>query len=487
MSASNVPSFKVADISLSFAPKSNVLLNYTTECESKQFIVTLTPPGNLGPQISAWNCDQTYYTASVMVTATTGDTGETSVHFDEDTFRSTRVSMKDDVLNLTAFERTFLGSDWNKYTYSDSVSISATRPKTGGPANLLAATYDFNLASILSNQSIPEIASKIKQRFFGEAVLAAINQNPSVTTNVATILTPRRRILVVEAAAILLEAVLSIQLILLVLLLFSTRPARRPLELSHDPSVTNSVALMVMNSEPKALVTKRSSEFNDDTQRFVMKDSQLHLRSIDQVELLPQKLSKQKQYQKLTWILSKVGLALLIVLLLMLMVAIGVLYHYAQLQQLHQKAFVYQTSIRIGERSYGSLAPYSVVPTLIAVGIGLWWGVIDTTFRRIQPFVSMAKRAVPQSSGVALSYASSYLLWASVKALLRRHWLLAIVCSGTFLSQICTYIYPPQFTQTLIFQSLSQCLLCGLSNLLTLFHILSSLNHFRCDRSRSSL
>jgi hypothetical protein len=83
----------------------------------------------------------------------------------------------------------------------------------------------------------------------------------------------------------------------------------------------------------------------------------------------------------------------------------------------------------------GSFAPFSILPTLFAVALGLWWDGIDKNFRILQPFVSMSRAPTKGSKGIYLSYQSSYWLWACAKAASNKHWLLTITTLGTFLSQ----------------------------------------------------
>lgn len=42
--------------------------------------------------------------------------------------------------------------------------------------------------------------------------------------------------------------------------------------------------------------------------------------------------------------------------------------------------------------------------------------------------------------GAAVSYQSSYWLWASAKAAKNKHWLLSLVTFGTVVAQACKYL-----------------------------------------------
>jgi hypothetical protein len=115
-------------------------------------------------------------------------------------------------------------------------------------------------------------------------------------------------------------------------------------------------------------------------------------------------------------------------------VAIIVLNRFANRSRLYQSVFTHQTNMALLGR-LGSFAPFSILPTLFAVVLGLWWDGIDNTFRNLQPFVSMSRAPTKASKGIYLSYQSSYWLWASVKAASNKHWLLTITTLGTFLCQ----------------------------------------------------
>ena len=104
---------------------------------------------------------------------------------------------------------------------------------------------------------------------------------------------------------------------------------------------------------------------------------------------------------------------------------------------LHQSAFIYQTTVTFDGNSLVGLAPYSIVPTIFAVAVKLWWGALEENFKRLQPYVMMAREPTKASRGVALSYINSPQIFALGKALSRGHWLLALVCLGAFWTEIC--------------------------------------------------
>lgn len=122
------------------------------------------------------------------------------------------------------------------------------------------------------------------------------------------------------------------------------------------------------------------------------------------------------------------------------MAGIITLFVKAQQAALYQTIFVYQKTFSIGGSVTADLAPYSVLPTLLAVIVKLWWGALDCTFRRLQPYVSMARRPTKAPEGLTLSYIDSVMLWASWKAFKNSHWLLALITMGAFFTEVCKYM-----------------------------------------------
>jgi hypothetical protein len=120
--------------------------------------------------------------------------------------------------------------------------------------------------------------------------------------------------------------------------------------------------------------------------------------------------------------------------LVSLTVAILVLFHFSNYDKLYRTAFVYKATVRILQSA--TFAPYSIIPTFLAIGVSLWWQIIDKTFRRLQPYLAMSKQPVYIKHSSALSYQSSYLAWAAVKATMHRHWLLAVITIGSTICQI---------------------------------------------------
>jgi len=130
-------------------------------------------------------------------------------------------------------------------------------------------------------------------------------------------------------------------------------------------------------------------------------------------------------------------LALLLLLLTSLVIGLAVIFSKFRTSGLYQSFLVSGVNIKVDSKSLESLAPYSIIPTLIAVCVKLWWSSVDETFRRLQPYISMAQDQTQSTKATTLSYLNSPLGWAAGKAARHRHWLLTIVAVGAVLSEIC--------------------------------------------------
>lgn len=135
-------------------------------------------------------------------------------------------------------------------------------------------------------------------------------------------------------------------------------------------------------------------------------------------------------------------LALFTISLVAILVTLGILFHTFFNSGISSRPFSSNPSNNNDNSALVAVAPYSIIPTLIAVGIKLWWDPIENTFRTLQPYVSMAQWPTPPSKGTELSYFISPVLWVIGKATMNRHFFLASITLGGLLSQIRTYFVP---------------------------------------------
>ena len=427
--------------------------------EGESFSKNLTAGGQV--------CSTSLYSAKVSVTAASSAQGASSLTFSTDEYEKIKAPIPSSVMNLSSFQGLFLNQQWTSKIYHMD---SKTYPDSSGPLIVLETMYNSDMEAMIQDSNIVDQAIRVKQRFLGEVLLSTFQTVGSSEGSLAsgTITRNQRRIMVSEGVAIGLASLLCISALLTLYIWYATRLPRRQLHLHEDPSTLAAVARLVYRGSEVSTAFQgldQASEGQIATQLQtwtckIQDNSLIALLSSsrtpnDQSELPDLKVYKQglsnhvqqetgtdkRADKKKSWkpfVLRRIyGLAL-IAFLLVLLVAIAVLYGLSNGPGLYEKAFVYQTQISLWRGSSTTIAPYSIVPTLVAVGVSLWWGSLDDSFRRLQPYISMAKRPTANPAGASLSYGGSYLLWAVSKALTKRHWLLALVCTGTCLSQVCT-------------------------------------------------
>ncbi|KAL5316511.1 hypothetical protein ACEPPN_015559 [Leptodophora sp. 'Broadleaf-Isolate-01'] len=428
-----------------FAIDEQVLLNHTALCEPGEVLITIpNDPSNSAFETAGKLCRPSYFEAKLPVTVSISS-DSTAFDFDQKAFERERLPIDNDKINITAFHEAFFSSDWNDYLREPT---SDSRPDSGGPANLLAATYDFKLAGMMNDTDFSARAGKIKQYSFGQALQSALQDSSAVSPVEGDIIVRQRRIVVATAVAFTLEVVLALATLLLLMAFWTSRRSRRPLGLSQDIGVSNTVASLVADQHKTCQDLQEISSMSAQqaTQALSGYSYVIDRSALRMVASIPDgssfsstrsvKVTKRDRIQWEPKVLSTWAIVGLIFVLSALLVTIAVLYWYSQSHGLYQSAFVYQVEWNIGDYSLGYIAPYSIIPTLFAVIVGLWWGALESIFRTAQPFISMAKGPTTGGKGAGLSYQSSYLAWAGVRAVSRKHWLLAFVCTGAFLSQI---------------------------------------------------
>lgn len=83
------------------------------------------------------------------------------------------------------------------------------------------------------------------------------------------------------------------------------------------------------------------------------------------------------------------------------------------------------------------VAPWTV--TLMAVGIKLAWGALDTTTRLMEPFHILYRRHAPPKT-LTLDYTAMPFAWVAIKALLNKHYLVFAVGFGTVMTEMLTVL-----------------------------------------------
>ncbi|KAI0096452.1 hypothetical protein GGR51DRAFT_567199 [Nemania sp. FL0031] len=397
-------------------------------------------------------CKTNYYVGNSSVTVTLSNS-VSLVKVDRPEYLSVRKPITSAVADLSSFQDVFFNNtNWNIHLKKPLIS---QRAFASGPAILLSAIYDFAPEKMIADTSFIENLGGVKRRFFGELLRDVFDttSNGDTVTASGIIADTRRRVVVVPSVAIVLEVTLFLQIFLLLTVLITTRLSRRPLGLFEDPTPPIQVAKFIASdagtlqsldslhgASSKGLALALSEK------KYLLSEGHIHLVTPDS----PEGLQKLEPYQpalldsthpdKQSYAFTIWMFLMLVFLLSATLIAIAYLYWYSDAFGLYQTAFVYAFDVSVGGLDLGDVNPASLITTIVAVIIGLWWGSLDTVLRRIQPYLVLAKRPITRSGSeaVSISYVSSYLLWATWRAIKRSHWVLALVCTGAFLSEILT-------------------------------------------------
>jgi len=232
-----------------------ITVNTSTQCGDRSIFFLVSPyDQNKDIQATGQVCKSTYFSANLPVTVSSFGSSST-ISFDMMRFNITKDAVDVSHLNITGFESSFLSQDWSTKFHSPDLAsnpLLSLRPKFGGPLALVGAQNDFNLQTMFRNPNIVDQARRIKQRFFGEAIMASFtntnNQSPIVTVG-GNISIGERRIVASFPVGILLTAVFLLCSLQIGLVTGYTRLHERPLNLSQDPSSVAALASLVSTGQ----------------------------------------------------------------------------------------------------------------------------------------------------------------------------------------------------------------------------------------------
>jgi hypothetical protein len=374
------------------------------------------------------------------ITATVALSGmDPEISFDENEFQRNKALIPETLVNTTGFQDLMLNEDWASYMIS---ILWAKTAMMGGGAVLLGALYYYNTSNLVHDPDLVLSAGNAKQRYFGEVLQASLDQGKASqkVSMQGSIHSVQTRVVVQAGPAIALGVLFAISFILLLSIWFFSRLRQRPLNLDKDPATTAGVAYLIAQSpEIQSIFSMFKQPSTNNLQanlagEYFYTDSRGLFRTypVERPEL--DTTQSENGTPMLLRLPALLGLSLSLALVV---VGVSVLYHYAESAVLYGKAFVYQIQLSVFNSGMSSVAPFSMIPTVIAVGIGLWWSAIDDNFRRLQPFLSMTRGDPQFRKGVDLSYQTCYWFWAAGKAASNKHWLLLLVTLGSTLSPVC--------------------------------------------------
>ncbi|RDW82963.1 hypothetical protein BP5796_04454 [Coleophoma crateriformis] len=435
----------------------STVINSTEQCGNRS-VILLSPPwskyGDTSFQPRGHVCTSSYYSGNVLVSVS--NTGSSSsVAFDTNHFDSVKARVNPDAMNTSSFEAAFLSYNWTgKFQFPDVTGIPYMKQSSevGGPLVPLGAQYGRNITTMLAATDFLDQARQVKQRFLGESMQTALNnigigQAESIlgTTSIS-----QRRIVVNLGSAIILTALLIISALLIIVVAWLTRLSKRPLNLVQNPTSTVAIASMIVPETATQRLFDGLDRSSENVMReqldgyvFNLRNGVLYAYDLKMPNQRSQARSlmssgKGKESDWRPQLLRGWQLIAFLTLLLGIVAALASIYAKYRNTGLYQQFLVSSVNVNIDNTSIQALAPYSILPTFVAVMVKLWWGSVDETFRRLQPYISLAKNPTSNAKGTTLSYISSPLVWAAVKAGKHRHWLLAGVATGALLGEVFT-------------------------------------------------
>ncbi|KAL5393093.1 hypothetical protein PMIN06_001716 [Paraphaeosphaeria minitans] len=413
--------------------------------------VTAKFPSNL--TVSGYLCESSHTMANIKVRVSTS-ASDFHVEFDIGAFQGAQKEVPPSVLDTSKFTKAYTDPYW--YEVIPKLNFGSATPS--GAMALLATQYDFDFYKMKNDTKLPELAARVQRRHSGEILRTSLNALGVSQTEAITgsLMASERRITVrMEAAAALVALFASCFFTMLGVIWLST-VRRRPLHLTHEPATVLGIVSLV-SSNPSVLASLRDLDQASTAElRSVLKGrffstSHGHLREVcedgqletpDPAPRIPTLAEKESPL----WVKIRALLGLIIFIGLLIM-AITVVHRFASDSDLKKGFFTYHLNINaLGH--LGSFTPFSIIPTTLAVLLGLWWNALDVTFRSLQPYVAMSQAPREISRGAYISYQSTYWLWATGKAAKNKHWLLSLVTLGTFLAQAFTIATSALFEQT---------------------------------------
>lgn len=413
-------------------------------------------------------CKTTYFTAKIPVNVSISST-RSEVTFEESTFLEARRPLSSSQLNITDFEDLFIrqtGSNHLRpnagvaYWYSKGSALT----NFNGPTIILANSHNYSVDSFFGTDAkdIAREASVVKQRFLGEVLLSGFTQmaQANQVENVPVAVTQQRTRLTMDLGLGITVGLLFILLAFAAAGLSALASLnKRPLHLMADPSKASTAAMSLSDKDTCQTFSSLDQARSKDLKMaighhsYAQRDGSLVCTDANKTLSVAGTTSsnhsfhgsaapghKTKRDANQDWrpfTLKKRSGSMLVLFLVCVMVALVAVFVVSLSRPLYQAAFVYESDLNLGKVTVTKLAPYSIIPTLIAVALKLWWGTIDNTHRRLAPFITMAKQPAPQVSDAATtSFVETAVAFVTIKALKKKYWLLALVTFGSLMSEV---------------------------------------------------
>ncbi|THW68346.1 hypothetical protein D6D19_08965, partial [Aureobasidium pullulans] len=420
--------------------------NATVECQGRSLIFAKSPGVTLeSTRVQAHLCSRAMYFADVRVNVTINqsltlvDLDMAEYHNKRRTWDLTGYSH-----NLSTFEQAFLSPDWiTKFPHHASAldnELGDDMPWFEGPLLAIAADYANNATELVITADLKYEFSRLYQQFFGEMLLLALQSQWTQAPAPGSVAMFEKRISVSAGIGLTLSSLFFLLTCFVALVMYHTRLSRRPLNLYQDPGGIAAAASLMRDERTKmdfqgtdhiskeALGTKLRSH------TFSMEHGNLLLIDGSKSEIPPSDRRKDPRPVLLRGWMGPV----LLLALCALVAALIVLYQMSRAKTgIRQSVFVYQLNLDVLGATT-TMAPYAIVPTLCAVGIKLWFGAIGDIFKRLQPYITMARAPTKLPNSVMAEYANTPTPFVSVKAIQHSHWLLFVIGIGALATEAFT-------------------------------------------------
>jgi hypothetical protein len=286
-------------------------VNASEQCHGRDIIIastpfTLPPPDNpSGSPMLAENttyerspdfrmrallCDFEYRMSTQIIKATmAGNPGTvlSTVSKVPEAYRE----IPNSLINFPQFQEKSTQDDWQSYFDEKSMPSTSDNGKVGsagfsGMAPLLAVLSRFNLTTIIDEPDLVRRIGSMKSRYFMELLRDAFTNPELVKTDTilgeATVV--ENRVVVVTEIGITLAALFFASSVLLVVVFWSSRLCRRPLNLRSDPASSVGLGLMfnqrlVRSSTIKSIhaASRVDSYTALQREKYFTSDNELHI------------------------------------------------------------------------------------------------------------------------------------------------------------------------------------------------------------------
>ncbi|KAF2448838.1 hypothetical protein P171DRAFT_518289 [Karstenula rhodostoma CBS 690.94] len=389
----------------------------------------------------AWECQLAVTTADIPVKYSVSQSGS-DVTFDREEFGRKHVQMDNDILNATETRRLLHRSNWLSY-------LKPAHFKTDHSALLLSAEYQYDFDSMIQDDEVPRKAEAAVRTF-----LAALLQSSLALPDASeTQTTSGRRALIVkcvevfQGTGVALSVLYGICAVFLAALVRQCGATRRSLNLKSNPSTTEGVTdLIALGRWNRAAWKPLSIASADNTKKFLQNtkystdpklqehDHTSSLKSLDTSHKLESNTSVHEWKPTTLRMGSLISLAVYSILIA---IGISILYDYATGNRLYQNLFVNQVELGEIAGHVARFTPFSIVPTFLAVLLGMWWDGIQQKFCQLQPFIAMTQPGgASWKDGPGMHYSATNWIKSSSRAAKNGHWLLFFVIVGNILCQI---------------------------------------------------